>query len=73
MTSKRQIDTVLTVKSGQTIALGGMTSKDSQNVVMKVPVLGDIPLLGILFRSESEKMQKRTLSVVLYIEEAKGI
>lgn len=73
VTSKRQIDTVLTVKSGQTIALGGMTSKDSQNVVMKVPVLGDIPLLGILFRSESEKMQKRTLSVVLYIEEAKGI
>ncbi|MBD0786554.1 hypothetical protein HUO09_09360 [Vibrio sp. Y2-5] len=69
VTSKRQIDTVLTVKSGQTIALGGMMAKDSQTVTMKVPVLGDIPYLGVLFRSESEKTSNRTLDVVLYVEE----
>ncbi|MDV6250158.1 hypothetical protein [Vibrio sp. EA2] len=70
VTSKRQIDTVLTVKSGDTIALGGMTSKETQNVEIKVPVLGDIPFLGLLFRSESEKVASRTLSVILYIEQA---
>ncbi|MBM4964951.1 hypothetical protein HYO26_01670 [Vibrio parahaemolyticus] len=70
VTSKRQIDTVLTVKSGDTVALGGMTSKETQNVEIKVPVLGDIPFLGLLFRSESEKVANRTLSVVLFVEEA---
>lgn len=70
VTSKRQIDTTLSVRAGQSIALGGMTAKDTQSVEVKVPVLGDIPLLGILFRSESEKSTNRTLSVVLYIEEA---
>ncbi|CDT80486.1 putative phage assembly protein [Vibrio diabolicus] len=70
VTSKRQIDTVLTVKLGDTVALGGMTSKETQNVEIKVPVLGDIPLLGLLFRSESEKVASRTLSVLLYVEEA---
>lgn len=68
VTSKRQVDTTLIVQSGQTIALGGMTAKDSQKVNIKVPILGDIPLLGFLFRSESEKTTKRTLSVVLFIE-----
>ncbi|WP_346338868.1 hypothetical protein [Vibrio parahaemolyticus] len=70
VTSKRQIDTVLNVKSGDTVALGGMTSKETQNVEIKVPFLGDIPFLGLLFRSESEKVANRTLSVVLFIEEA---
>ncbi|MGQ4498683.1 type II secretion system protein GspD [Vibrio parahaemolyticus] len=70
VTSKRQIDTVLTVKPGDTVALGGMTSKETQNVEIKVPVLGDIPFLGLLFRSESEKVANRTLSVVLFVEEA---
>lgn len=70
VTSKRQIDTTLTVRAGDTVALGGMTSTDSQKVNVKVPVLGDIPLIGLLFSSESEKAAKRTLSVVLYIESA---
>ncbi|MGY0616100.1 hypothetical protein [Vibrio sp. FJH11] len=70
VTSKRQIDTVLTVKSGDTVALGGMTSKETQNVEIKVPFLGDIPFIGLLFRSESEKVANRTLSVLLYVEEA---
>ena len=68
VTSKRQLDTTLSVRSGQTIALGGMTSTDSQMVNVKVPILGDIPFLGLLFSSESEKTTKRTLSIVLYIE-----
>ncbi|WP_176292477.1 hypothetical protein [Vibrio natriegens] len=73
VTSKRQIDTVLTVKSGDTIALGGMTSKETQNVEIKVPVLGDIPFLGLLFRSESEKVSSRTLSILLHVEDAQRI
>ncbi|MEE3876767.1 type II secretion system protein GspD [Vibrio sp. YYF0003] len=73
VTSKRQIDTVLTVKSGDTIALGGMTSKETQNVEIKVPVLGDIPFLGLLFRSESAKVSSRTLSILLHVEEEQGM
>lgn len=73
VTSKRQIDTVLTVKSGDTVALGGMASKETQNVEIKVPVLGDIPFLGLLFRSESAKVSSRTLSILLHVEEEQGM
>ena len=44
-------------------------ARDSQAVTMKEPVLGDIPNLGVLFRSESEKTSNRTLNVILYIQE----
>ena len=44
-------------------------ARDSQTVTMKVPVLGDIPYLGVLFRSETEKTSNRTLDVVLYVEQ----
>jgi len=69
VTSKRSISTVLNVKSGSSVALGGMTGKDSQVMKSKVPFLGDIPFVGLLFSSESKKVTSRTLNVVLFIEE----
>jgi type IV pilus assembly protein PilQ len=51
---RREADTTLLVKNGQTIVLGGLRKKDVSQQVNKVPLLGDIPLLGNLFRFEGE-------------------
>ena len=48
--STRYADTTIRVKSGQTIAIGGLIQQNDLSTVIKVPILGDIPLLGYLFR-----------------------
>lgn len=50
----REAETTLLVKDGQTVVLGGLRKKEISKGIDKVPVLGDMPLLGGLFRSESE-------------------
>ncbi|BDU45857.1 hypothetical protein [Vibrio nigripulchritudo] len=70
VTSKRRISTTLKTKFGETIALAGMTSNEKQTLESKVPVLGDIPVLGLLFSSESETEKSKTLTVLLKIEKA---
>jgi type II secretory pathway component GspD/PulD (secretin)/tetratricopeptide (TPR) repeat protein len=59
----RQITTSATVWDGQTIVLGGLISDDVRRTRDKVPVLGDIPLLGRLFRSETSGTAKKNLVV----------
>ncbi len=59
----RQITTSATVWDGQTVVLGGLISDDVRRTRDKVPVLGDIPLLGRLFRSESSGTAKKNLVV----------
>lgn len=59
----RQITTSATVWDGQTIVLGGLISDDVRRQRDKVPVLGDIPLVGRLFRSESSGTSKKNLVV----------
>jgi general secretion pathway protein D len=56
---------VVTVRDGQPIVLGGLISELDQNVTSKVPLLGDLPVLGILFRSTSKTKQKRSLMILL--------
>jgi general secretion pathway protein D len=51
---KRTADTTLLIKNGQTVVLGGLRKKETTQNVSKVPLLGDLPLFGNLFRSESE-------------------
>lgn len=46
----RSADTQLTVRDGQTIVLGGMISREERETLIKVPLLGDIPIIGELFR-----------------------
>jgi len=46
----RSADTMLTVKDGQTIVLGGLISREERETLIKVPLLGDIPIIGELFR-----------------------
>jgi len=59
ITSKRTVNTVVTVKDGETIVIGGMIKDDRKKVVSKVFLLGDIPLIGNLFqRTKIEQKQK---------------
>jgi general secretion pathway protein D len=65
ITNKRSIETTVLVNDGEAIVLGGLIQDDVQNGIDKVPGLGDIPLLGGLFRSESRKRTKTNLMVFL--------
>jgi type II secretory pathway component GspD/PulD (secretin) len=49
-TTESTIETKVAVKSGETVILGGMAGTKEQNLVKKVPILGDIPWLGFFFR-----------------------
>jgi len=61
--STRKVKTSVTVWDGQTVALGGLIREDVQDVEDKIPVLGDIPIVGRLFRSEVEDHFKRNLMI----------
>jgi general secretion pathway protein D len=65
ITNKRSIETTVLVNDGEAIVLGGLIQDDVQNGIDKVPGLGDIPLIGGLFRSESRKRTKTNLMVFL--------
>jgi general secretion pathway protein D len=61
--SVREITTEVTVYDGATVVMGGLTRDEVKTVNDKVPILGDIPGLGRLFRSEGESRQKRNLLI----------
>lgn len=65
ITSKRSIKTSILADDGQTIVLGGLVQDDVKKSVSKVPLLGDIPGVGVLFRSVSDTRVKRNLLVFL--------
>lgn len=65
ITSKRSIKTTVLADDGQTIVLGGLIQDDIKRTVSKVPILGDIPLLGYLFRSTQNSKTKQNLLVFL--------
>lgn len=54
-TSESSLQTAVSVRSGETVALGGLVTSTVQKTVTKVPVLGDIPLIGFFFRHTNEK------------------
>jgi general secretion pathway protein D len=61
--SVRRVDTEVTIWDGATVVMGGLTREHAVRVNDKVPFLGDLPLLGRLFRSEGESTQKRNLLI----------
>jgi type II secretory pathway component GspD/PulD (secretin) len=65
VTVKRQISTVVSAKEGETVAIGGLRVEQEEIGVSKVPVLGDLPVLGMLFRQESSKTVSRNLAIFL--------
>jgi general secretion pathway protein D len=61
--SVRKVTTSVRIWDGQTVALGGLIREDVQKVNDKVPILGDIPLAGRLFRSNVDQKIKKNLIV----------
>ena len=65
ITNKRSLKTMILAADEETIVLGGLISDDIVETESKVPLLGDIPLLGWLFKSKSTQHVKRNLMVFL--------
>jgi general secretion pathway protein D len=63
--SNRRIENSVVVKDGETVVIGGLISDDYSDTVTKVPWLGNIPVLGWLFKSTSRQLTKRNLLVFL--------
>lgn len=64
-TTTRAVSTLVRVKNGQTVVIGGLLSSRETEQVRKVPLLGDIPLLGWLFTSKTKA--KSTSDLVIFI------
>ncbi|HEY8075030.1 MAG TPA: secretin N-terminal domain-containing protein, partial [Labilithrix sp.] len=62
---EREAKTQLTVKDGETVVIGGLVRNRTSRVESKVPLLGDIPLLGVLFRKRSDSVDKSNLVLIL--------
>ncbi len=59
----RRLDTQVLIRSGETVVLGGVFQQENRHAAGKVPLLGDIPLLGALFRNSSRSDNKRELLI----------
>ena len=57
----RTAKTVVYLEPGQTLVIGGLSQNREREIVSKVPILGDIPLLGYLFRSTFKQREKQTV------------
>jgi general secretion pathway protein D len=65
ITNKRSLESSVVVDDGQIIVIGGLVQDSTANTMEKVPLLGDIPLLGALFRYETRRQNKTNLMVFL--------
>jgi general secretion pathway protein D len=64
-TSKRTVKTTVVVRDQQTVVIGGLMRDRITTSVSKVPLLGDLPILGYLFKHKSRDVQKTNLLIVL--------
>jgi len=65
ITSKRKVSNVVEVRDGQAVVIGGLIRDQESETVSKVPFLGDIPLLGLLFRKTTKTVEKRNLIMII--------
>ncbi|HJX33729.1 MAG TPA: type II secretion system secretin GspD [Desulfatiglandales bacterium] len=64
-TLKREAKTTVVIKDGQTIVIGGLIDETGNRTSYKTPLLGDIPIIGNLFRSRTAKLDKKNLYIFL--------
>ena len=62
---KREANTTVTVKDNETVVLGGLITSRTENREQKIPLVGDIPGLGLLFRHQSDESKRTELLLVL--------
>lgn len=65
VTTKRSAKTSVVVKDKETVAIGGLIQDTEEETISKVPFLGDIPLLGWLFKSKTKVRKKTNLMILL--------
>lgn len=64
--SRRNLDLKnVRIKDGETLVIGGLISEEEQKTIGKVPVLGDIPLIGTLFRSTTSEKKKNEMVIMI--------
>ncbi|WP_394648212.1 type II secretion system secretin GspD [uncultured Sphingomonas sp.] len=63
--NKREVETVLTVDDGAIGVIGGLLSDEERRTIEKIPLLGDIPLLGNLFKSKAKTRAKSNLMIFI--------
>ncbi|XXN63036.1 DNA uptake porin HofQ [Enterobacter ludwigii] len=62
---KQEIETQVTLRDGETLALGGIFQQQRSQSEKRVPLLGDLPLLGNLFRQQSDEQKKKELVIFI--------
>ena len=65
ITSKRSADTTVLVKDNQTVVIGGLIGTTDTSVATKVPILGDIPIIGKVFRGNRQSSRKSNMLIFL--------
>jgi len=65
VTAKRSVETTIKVRSGETAVLGGLMREKEIERTTKIPILGDIPLLGSLFRNRRTELEKTDLLILI--------
>ncbi len=63
--NRREVESVLRMKNGQTIFIGGLRKNDSDTTVRKVPLLGDIPVMNFLFRTNTRSKEINELLIFM--------
>ena len=61
--TSRNVTTSIVIWDGQTVVMGGLIREELTTIKDKIPLLGDIPLLGRLFRSEGQYSRKKNLLI----------
>ncbi len=69
---KRSTDTIVTVHSGQSLIISGLVQRDQSENISKLPILGDLPVIGELFRHKEFREAKTELVIVVTPEIMRG-
>jgi general secretion pathway protein D len=64
-TAKRQVQTVVSMNDGSTVVIGGLIRDDKVTLHKKIPLVGDIPLIGQLFRFQRDRIQKTNMLIFI--------
>ena len=68
----RSADTVVTVRDGEPMIIGGLIGAEEEKSISKIPILGDLPILGALFRSHKKNKSESELMIFLTAHVLKG-
>lgn len=63
--SRRRANTIISIKDGQTIIIGGLLREQHRSTVEKVPLLGDIPGIGLAFRNVQERKEQQEVVILI--------